>query len=231
MVMDVRDLLNHDTYFDEFIILSGDADFTPVLQRLRAHARRTVIFANDYTATPYTAISDGEIRESDLIALLVEGRLPGEQPAAIEAPPAAPALPSANELEAMRKDILAEVVTAVAATSHHVPLEALADRAIRVLGHERTVGSAWGGIGSFRELLQRALPEQLKLSEQPPYFVYNTARRGGRDTGLRPTTNEPTEALRADTTARPQALRAEPVETRSDRDQRLDRAFAERQPA
>ena len=45
MVMDVRDLLNHDTYYDEFIILSGDADFTPVLHRLRAHARRTIIFA------------------------------------------------------------------------------------------------------------------------------------------------------------------------------------------
>lgn len=52
MVMDIRDLLMHDTYFDEFIILSGDADFTPVLIRLRAHARRTVIFANDFTAAP-----------------------------------------------------------------------------------------------------------------------------------------------------------------------------------
>jgi NYN domain len=55
MVMDVRDYLTHDTYFDEFVILSGDADFTPVLHRLRAHARRTVIFANDFTAQPYTA--------------------------------------------------------------------------------------------------------------------------------------------------------------------------------
>ena len=71
MVMDVRDYLTHETYFDEFIILSGDADFTPVLHRLRAHARRTVIFANDYTAAPYTAISDGEVRESDLIALIL----------------------------------------------------------------------------------------------------------------------------------------------------------------
>ena len=78
MVMDVRDYLHHDTYFDEFIILSGDADFTPVLHRLRAHARRTVIFANDYTAAPYTAISDGEIREADLIKLLLTGLVGGE---------------------------------------------------------------------------------------------------------------------------------------------------------
>src|SRR5262245_30426872 len=78
MVMDVLDLLTHDTHFDEFIILSGDADFTQVLHRLRAHARRTVIFANDYTAAPYTAICDGEVREADLMALLLEGKLPGE---------------------------------------------------------------------------------------------------------------------------------------------------------
>ena len=76
MVMDVRDYLTHDTYFDEFIILSGDADFTPVLHRLRAHARRTVIFANDFTAAPYTAISDGEVREADLIALILNGGCP-----------------------------------------------------------------------------------------------------------------------------------------------------------
>ena len=79
MVMDVRDLLMHDTYFDEFIILSGDADFTPVLIRLRAHARRTVIFANDFTAAPYTAISDGEVRESDLIELMLAGELPDDE--------------------------------------------------------------------------------------------------------------------------------------------------------
>ncbi len=78
MVMDVRDFLNHETYFDEFVILSGDADFTPLLHRLRAHARRTVIFANDYTAAPYTSICDGEVREADLISLLLDGRLPGE---------------------------------------------------------------------------------------------------------------------------------------------------------
>ena len=87
MVMDVRDYLTHDTYFDEFIILSGDADFTPVLHRLRAHARRTVIFANDHTAAPYTAISDGEVRESDLIALILNGEVPTRRRHARRRPP------------------------------------------------------------------------------------------------------------------------------------------------
>ena len=31
MVMDILDTLSHKTYFDEFIIFSGDSDFMPVL--------------------------------------------------------------------------------------------------------------------------------------------------------------------------------------------------------
>jgi NYN domain len=174
MVMDVRDILNHDTYFDEFIILSGDADFTPVLHRLRAHARRSVVFANDHTAAPYTAISDGEVRESDLISLLMEGRVAsagGARPA-IESN-----IPSAAQLESMRKSIVAEVVSSVRSAAAPVPLEALADRAVRTLGHENTVGSAWGGTGSFRDLLTKTLPGDVKLSEQPPYVAYDTSRQ------------------------------------------------------
>src|SRR5262245_47099844 len=146
IVMDIRDLLNHDTYFDEFIILSSDADFTPVLHRLRAHARRTVVYANDHTAAPYTAISDGAIREATLVALLLEGRLAGETDTAAPARSS----PSSADLEAMRREIVASVVSAVRAAIQPVPLEVLADRAVRALGHDRTVGSAWGGAGSFR---------------------------------------------------------------------------------
>ncbi|MCB1519451.1 MAG: NYN domain-containing protein [Hyphomicrobiaceae bacterium] len=176
MVMDVRDYLNHDTYFDEFIILSGDADFTPLLHRLRAHARRTVIFANDYTAAPYTAISDGEVREQDLIQLLLDGRML----TAAEANDAASAraqLPGPADIEETRRSIVKEVVEAVRSAGQPVPLEALADRAVRNLGHERTVGSSWGGSGTFRDLLLKALPSEVQLNDQPPYFVFETGRQ------------------------------------------------------
>ena len=167
MVMDVRDYLTHDTYFDEFVILSGDADFTPVLHRLRAHARRTVIFANDYTAAPYTAISDGEVRESNLIALLLDGRV-GDQ-----------AISGASleiQDDSIRRKIIAEVVAAVQASAAPVPLEVLADRAVRSIGHDRTIGTGWAGAGGFRELLTQALPEGLRLTEQAPYLVIDTKR-------------------------------------------------------
>ena len=123
MVMDVRDYLTHETYFDEFIILSGDADFTPVLHRLRAHARRTVIYANDHTAAPYTAISDGEVRRSDLIALILNGEVPADE----EADGAGPPTPAAK-IDAARRAIVSEIVADVRASPAPMLLEALADR-------------------------------------------------------------------------------------------------------
>jgi len=202
MVMDVRDILTHDTYFDEFVILSGDADFTPLLHRLRSHARRTVIYSNDNTAAPYTAICDAEIREADFLTLLLEGQLPNrEAPAQVEAAPAQPALasaqpalPSASSLESMRKEILDEVISVVRASNHPVPLEALADRAVRVLGYDKTVGSAWGGVGSFRDLLARGLPEGIRLNGQPPYSVYDASRAAAA--GQRRVEARPPESLR-----------------------------------
>lgn len=58
MVMDMIDALGHATRFDEFIILSSDADFTPVLLRLRAHDRRTAILCTDLAAAAYKAACD-----------------------------------------------------------------------------------------------------------------------------------------------------------------------------
>lgn len=170
MVMDVRDYLHHETYFDEFIILSGDADFTPVLHRLRAHARRTVVFANDFTAAPYVAIADGEVRESDLISVLF-----GEGSAGQDQPQTASAADT-------RREIIAEVTGAVRNAGSPLPLEVLAERATRALGHDRTVGTDWAGAGSFRELLLQSLPEGFRLSEQPPYVVYDATRRPAIET-------------------------------------------------
>jgi hypothetical protein len=205
MVMDVRDVLNHDTRFDEFILLSGDADFTPVLHRLRAHARRTVVFANDHTAAPYTAIADGEVRESDLIALLLDGRISDEsEPRVAEL-----RAPTGAELEVVRKEIVAEVVASVRAAAQPVPLEALADRAVRALGHDKTVGSAWGGAGSFRDLLAKGLPGTIRLTDQPPYYAYETTRQIAQSLDTRPEPREPLRERRNDAPEVRQEVRPE----------------------
>ena len=174
MVMDIRDFLTHDTYFDEFVILSSDADFTPLLHRLRAHARRTVVFSNDNTAAPYAALCDGEVRESDLIELLLEEMQ-------IDADDAPLAIEPEVDPSKIRDDIISEVVRSVLSASAPQPLEALAERAIRVLGHANTIGTEWGGAGNFRDLLLQDLPASVSLTEQAPYFAYDVSRAIARN--------------------------------------------------
>lgn len=177
IVMDIRDLIEHSTNFDEFIIMSGDADFTPVLHRLRAHARRTIVFASDNTAQPYTALSDGEVREAHLLELLLSGRRAAIETGARDAAAVThqPQL-TAAELEAARKSILTEVINVVRTAPQAVPLETLADRAVRIIGRDKTIGTNWGGYGTFRELLLADLPDDLHVSDTAPYTVFDGNR-------------------------------------------------------
>ena len=58
MTLDIADTIEHTTRFDEFLILSSDADFTPVALRLRAHDRITSILANQQTAAAFRSCCD-----------------------------------------------------------------------------------------------------------------------------------------------------------------------------
>jgi len=69
MAMDILDAIQHPTRFDEFIILSSDADFTPVLLRLRAHDRITSVMTNAVTAAAFREACDISI---DLETFAVE---------------------------------------------------------------------------------------------------------------------------------------------------------------
>lgn len=64
IVMDMLEALNHKTYFHEFIILSGDADFTPVLLNLRKHSRYNVMLSIGYSSPAYRASCDILIKQS-----------------------------------------------------------------------------------------------------------------------------------------------------------------------
>ena len=67
MVMDILDTLQHRTQYDEFIILSGDADFTPVLFQLRAYDYRTTVVSIGPAAEAYKAACDRVITEDTFI--------------------------------------------------------------------------------------------------------------------------------------------------------------------
>lgn len=68
MALDIVDLLDHRVHIDEFIVLSADADFTPVLHRLRLHDRIATVYANLVTAAAYKNASSGLIDQDRFIA-------------------------------------------------------------------------------------------------------------------------------------------------------------------
>jgi hypothetical protein len=68
LVIDSLDALANPVHFDEFIILSGDADFTPLLRRLRLHDRLTTIFSAGQISAAYKASCDSMISVDKFIA-------------------------------------------------------------------------------------------------------------------------------------------------------------------
>ena len=77
MALEITDALSQqDPPFGEFIILSGDADFTPVLFRLRQHGRRIVIITASHTAQAYSALADEVIGGDQLVDVLLRDAEP-----------------------------------------------------------------------------------------------------------------------------------------------------------
>ncbi len=156
MVMDVLDALEHKTAFDEFIILSSDADFTPVLLRLRAHDRRTTIIATNVAAAAYKAACDNIVHYEQFF----------EEALGIEAEaPATPELPPPADFEPLLRRIARMLHDRVAAngplSARDVPMVFSALPEFR--------NSNWFGCFSLRALMSRLLAFEptLRLEGDP----------------------------------------------------------------
>jgi hypothetical protein len=112
MVIDTIDALDHPAGYDEFILLSADADLTPVLLRLRAHNRNTVVYGDEATTASYKAIADGMVDAARFAAVLagesleekVEASAPSETSESAEAG-AATVPPDRNDIEALARKV------------------------------------------------------------------------------------------------------------------------------
>jgi len=85
MVMDILDTLGHPTRFDEFMLLSGDADFTPVLLRLSKHDRRSAVLAIGPASVAYKAACDLLIDQDTFLEDAI-GATPGQTTRAAAGP-------------------------------------------------------------------------------------------------------------------------------------------------
>jgi hypothetical protein len=161
MVMDMLDALQHDTRFDEFVILSSDADFTPVLQHLRAHDRRTLVVSIGAAADAYHAAADEVVGPGEFIRDALRSGLAGaDEQGAARAPAVRPADASmlhggpdpAADPAGTREAILAQVAAELAASPVPLHLPALGKRLHEKLGPQ-VRATAFGGAGSLARLL------------------------------------------------------------------------------
>jgi hypothetical protein len=161
MIMDIVEFLGHTTRFDEFIIFSADADFTPVILKLREHDRRTVIFDNGVTASAYKAACDGWIGIEELAKLL----RPTERPAAKGAAASPPAT------EQVKKLLVSAVVKALEEVEDKIPLTKLAQIVRKQVGDDKVEATSWAGYITFGRFLETVLPQGYAIDRAPPGFV------------------------------------------------------------
>ena len=169
MVLDMRDWLEHNPRVDEFVIMSGDSDFVPILLRLRAHDRRTMIYGGLQTAKSYTSLADEIITEDALVSFLHES---AGRPAPKLAPTTNNQSPT-DPLDDARREIIEEVAKIVEASDKPVSMELLATSVRNTIGLKRTIDTKWAGHGQFSVLLAQALSQEFMLSSSPPYMVWH----------------------------------------------------------
>jgi hypothetical protein len=72
IVMDIMDAIAHFEHVGEYVIMAADADYTPIVIRLRKHMKKTVVYAATNTAVAYRAACDSIIDEKQFIELFHE---------------------------------------------------------------------------------------------------------------------------------------------------------------
>ena len=177
MTLDIADAIEHRTRFDEFVILSSDADFTPVALRLRAYDRITSILANQQTAAAFRSCCDVVINMEDFEPVVGDGseRVAPARAAVQEAQdPVRPLTDADGGFDVIRADIKTAIDEELAAAAEPVVIGSLATRIQQRWPVVRE--SDWLGTGGFKNFLREVVDGNVRLSLTPPGFVYDPRR-------------------------------------------------------
>lgn len=201
LVLDAVDALAATTRYEEFVILSADADFTPLIQRCRAEDRRVAIVTASQAAGAYRAVADTVIDADSFVSLVTETEaLAGDEPQPAR-PAKAPASPAVTPPPATptTKDLTSQkgrraVLRLLQAADRPVPLSTAGQAAQQA---DPTLPSSnWRGAGSFSKWLERELPN-LRLKKDPGSgFVWDPKRFDEADLPGAVTTTDLSKLLR-----------------------------------
>lgn len=171
LVLDTMDALLDATHFDEFVVFSADADFSPVLRRLRRHDRRTIVFAAGAMSEAYKASADLVI---DIPTFIREGLQLVEAEPLDEAETVFEAGRVQIAMGELRLKAATAVRRAVLEAAGPMPLPTLATVLQRELPGLREC--QWAGAGTFSALLRQLAPAGVVFDFQGE-LAYDQSRR------------------------------------------------------
>jgi hypothetical protein len=171
MVLDIIDLLQHETHYDEFIVFSADADFTPVLRKLRRWDRRTTVLAIGFPSAAYRASADLLIDQDEFVRKALGFR--DEDELTTPEPVSAPvrAAPDANALSAAAHILVEQSVEEAPSP---VPMAKLAAQILATI--DGIDASTWAGFGSFRGLVESWNLGPLRFTTAGGGVIYDPRR-------------------------------------------------------
>lgn len=153
LVLDTIDALQDSTHFDEFVVFSADADFSPLLRRLRRHDRRTIIFAAGAMSESYKAAADAVI---DIPTFIREALQLVEDESDLETDQAFDAGSQSLRLGEFRKKAEGSIRRLVLEATDPVSLAKLAQQLQREVPGLKD--SQWAGAGTFGALIRQLSP-------------------------------------------------------------------------
>lgn len=167
IVMDVMDSIARFPHIEEYVILSADADFVPVLHRLRKELKQSIIFASFDTASAYRNCADRTIDANFFRKHLEVDTPPARRPAP---------LPSDRNQSEPQNNLTPEFWSKVEASLRRAATERLGNVPFATAAQKLradlpdVLGKNWGGYQRFHELMAAApifagLVTDLKLDE------------------------------------------------------------------
>jgi len=164
-----------NTRYDEFVIASADADFTPLLQVLRADDRRITAIATSATAPAYESLADRFLDEQDMFDLMVDEtelledtpNLVAPEKASLEAPKALD-----RSLDAQYQGFEKAVRSAFYDAEGPINLARLSSYLKPTTEADARYGP-WYGEGSFRRAIERLELPNVRFTQ---HVMWDTTR-------------------------------------------------------
>lgn len=174
MVIDIMESIDHSANYDEYIILSSDSDFTPVLVKLREYNKRTFIVNAGYSVPAYRNCADHAMGSSGLIDII-------ESSIAKTQRTPAPKVYSQNDKD-ITKLVKDFVIRNIQENSNRVVLSSLAFSVTDAFPSIKNDGK-WGSFNKFSEYLYSLGIKEFSIDNTIPGYASIGENEIKADTG------------------------------------------------